>query len=183
MPPGVSSCPRAQATHPGALLPPGNLGQGGRDAAQLESGSRGTRVNTGGSRALCRRSRSWTDATSRTPTPTVPNLQQPLVCFLFLKKKKKCVFGCARSSLLGRFFSPCGKRGHSSSGTRASHHDGLLLPSESSRARGLQRWSSRALGAGSVAVAHRLSCPSARGTEPTSPALAGGFFATEPPGM
>ena len=101
----------------------------------------------------------------------------------FLKKKKKCVFGCARSSLLGRFFSPCGKRGHSSSGTRASHHDGLLLPSESSRARGLQRWSSRALGAGSVAVAHRLSCPSARGTEPTSPALAGGFFATEPPGM
>ena len=42
--------------------------------------------------------------------------------------------------------------------------------------------------AGSVVVEHGLSCSVARGglpgpgTEPVSPALAGGFFATEPPG-
>ena len=115
---------------------------------------------------------------------TRPNCPQPPAATgLFPFLKKKFVFGRAGSSLLGRFFSPCGKRGHSSSGARASHHDGLLLPSTSSRVRGLQWWSSRALGAGSVAAAHRLSCPSARGIEPTSPALAGGFFVTEPPGM
>ena len=73
-------------------------------------------------------------------------------------------------------------RDHSSCGVQASLCRSFFLSwSVGSRAFGLQT-------VGSVAGAHRLSCPEAcgifldRGLNPLSPALAGRFFTTEPPG-
>ena len=55
--------------------------------------------------------------------------------------------------------------------------------SGASRYSGFSCCRAQALGA-ELAVVHRLGCPEARGPgiEPASPALAGGFLSTEPPG-
>ena len=85
-------------------------------------------------------------------------------CLLF-RKTYFCVFGCAGSLSLGGLFSGCRDRGHPS-----LQSVGFC-------------WS-----AGSVGVAHGLSCPAARGvfldlgTDLLSPAWAGRLFPTEPSG-
>ena len=66
----------------------------------------------------------------------------------------------------------------------------LLLQGTGSRARGLCSRDSQALGRGPVVVAHRLSCSllhsmwdlSGPGIEIMSPAMAGRFLSTVPPG-
>ena len=97
-------------------------------------------------------------------------------------------FGCAGSSLLWGLFSIMASRSYSSLQCMGfSLQWLLLLPMRGSRAHGLSRCSSQTL-------EHRLgSCDSAQllpgmwdlsgpGIEPMSPALAGGFFTTEPAG-
>ena len=72
--------------------------------------------------------------------------------------------------------------GYSLCGARASHCGGFSC----CRARALGVWASVVVArglqsAGSVVVAHKLSC-SGPGLEHVSPALAGGFLTTAPPG-
>ena len=94
-------------------------------------------------------------------------------------------------------FSSCGGRGYSLLQCVGFSLLWLLsLQSTGSRHAGFSScgtWASVAVAhglqsAGSVVVAHRLSCSAARGIfpdiglEPASPALAGGFLTTVPPG-
>jgi len=83
------------------------------------------------------------------------------------------IFGCTGSSLLLELFSSCGAwasycSGFSCCGARAPGHVDVS--------------------AGSVVAVYRLICSAAhgifldQGLNPVSPALAGRFFTTEPPG-
>ena len=84
------------------------------------------------------------------------------------------IFGCGGSLLLCRFSSSCGKQQLlSNCGARASHCDGL--PCCWARALGHVGFSS--CGSGTWLFHGMWS-----GIKPMSPALAGGFFTTEPPG-
>ena len=108
----------------------------------------------------------------------------PFWIFIYL-----LIFGCAGSSLLHRFFSTCTKQGlRSSCSAWASHFSGFSC----CRARALGRMG---FSSGSWALEHRLnSCGTKAwwlhglwdlprsGIEPTSSALAGRLFFTEPPG-
>ena len=120
-------------------------------------------------------------------TPKCPLWVLPLsfILFLFLK-----IFGYAESSLLSGLFSSCGKQGLCySCSVRVSHSSGFSCCGV---------WALGPLGfssCGSWALEHRLdSCDTqtklfcgmwdlpGSGIEPVSPALAGGFFTTKPPG-
>ena len=84
------------------------------------------------------------------------------------------IFGRVGSSLLRAGFSLVGERGATLCGARASHCGGFSC------------CRARALGArASVVVAHRLHgmwVLPGPGLKPVSPALAGGFLTTAPPG-
>ena len=106
-------------------------------------------------------------------------------------------FGCAGSSLLSTLFSSCSEWGLlTSCGTQASHCDGFSSCGAQAVGTQVSAAAGRGLsGCGSLALEHRLnSCgawawllcslwdPPGPGLEPVPPALAGGFFTTEPPG-
>ena len=100
------------------------------------------------------------------------------------------ILGCSGSSLLCRPFSSCSKLELlSSCGTKASHCCGLSCcgaraPGQAGSvvaAWGVSSCSSQALEDSFSSSMGMCSLPRP-GIEPTSPALAGGFFTTEPPG-
>ena len=112
--------------------------------------------------------------------------------FSFLKNNfiYVCMFGCAGSSLLHRLFSSCSKR-LLSAVVQASHCRGFsCFRTQASvvAALGLRTCCSQALehrlnsGGSQAWLLHRLCNLPSSGIEPASPALAGGFFTTEPPG-
>ena len=88
------------------------------------------------------------------------------------------LFGCAGSSWLRGLFSSCGEPGLLSSyGVQASHCPGFFC------------WGARALGcvgfsscSSQVQLLQGIWDPPGSGIKPVSPALAGGFFTTEPSG-
>ena len=106
------------------------------------------------------------------------------------------IFGCAGSLLPLGLSSSCGEGGSSLVwGADFSLRWRLLLQSAGFKHVGssrcstwLSRCGSRALSSGSVVVAHGFSFSEARevfpgqGSEPMSPALAGGFLSPVPPG-
>ena len=106
---------------------------------------------------------------------------------LFLKKKKKKIYGCIGSSLLQGLFSSCREWGPlSSSGAWASHCGGFSWAAWALGCVDFSSWGERAQYlqlAGSEVAVHQLSCPEARGVlvpkpgiEPMSPAGTGKFF-------
>ena len=108
---------------------------------------------------------------------------------MLIKKKIVFIFGQAGSLLLRGLSSSWGKRGlFSSFGTQASHCgsfscSGAWAPGHM----GFSSCSSQAWEHRLRSLVHRLSCSKVcriiprPETEPTSPALAGRFFTTEPP--
>ena len=87
------------------------------------------------------------------------------------------IFGCIGSLLLHRFFSSCGERGLlSSRGAQASQRGGFPRCG----AQALEHWlSSRGTRA---QLLLGMWDPPGPGIEPKSPAMAGRFPSTEPPG-
>ena len=125
-------------------------------------------------------------------------LEQCLACCCLLELKLFCIilshiFGCAGSSLVRRLSPSCSVQWLlSSCGARevASPAAQPGLPGAWASvvaAPGLRSCSSQALHTDSVVVVHGISCSTACGiflgsrTGPIAPALAGGFFTTEPP--
>ena len=96
-------------------------------------------------------------------------------------KKPDFLFGCEGLHCCMQALSNWGKRGVPSSGGEQFSPWRLLLPqSTGSGERGLSSCSPRLWGTGSADPQHvNLS---GSGIEPMAPALAGRFFATEPPG-
>ena len=86
------------------------------------------------------------------------------------------IFGCAGSSWLRGLFSSCRERGLLLDVCVASHCSGF-----SCGARALGRTGFSSHGAQAELPRGRWDLPRP-GTEPVSPALAGRFFTTEPPG-
>ena len=85
-------------------------------------------------------------------------------------------FGCAGSSLLCGFFPTCSEWGLLSSVVCGD------FSCCGAQALGCVGFSICAAGAHCSAASSVLICSSIPGIEPTCPALAGGFFTTEPPG-
>ena len=114
------------------------------------------------------------------------------LCYIVLFIKKKNVLGCAVSLLLHRLFFSCCKQGLlSDCGAWASHRSGFPCGAQALGHEGFSSSDSRLQSTGSVVVAqgltqplHGMWDPPGIGTriEPMSPALAGGFLTTEPPG-
>ena len=116
-----------------------------------------------------------------------------ILCFFKNNYLLIFILDCAGSLLLHRLFSSCSEQGQSLTGFLLQWL--LLLQSSGCVACGLQQLqlmgsvvtAHRLQSTGSVVVGPGLSCSKACGIfrseiEPVSPALAGGFFTTEPPG-
>ena len=105
------------------------------------------------------------------------------VSLSFFKLYLFIYFGCAGSSLLLRLLSRCSKQGLlSRCSVWASHHGGFSLRSVGSRACGLRGCGAQVNSCGAWAYLLHGMWGHSGGVEPVSPALAGGFFTTEPPG-